>query len=94
MTIQLISHPMLKNTFSIGCDIKKGIIMNEKKKSALINIYKSGRGYLDDLRKTVDSKYIEEFITAGFIICGFTRKSKTWRISSLGKGYVEDLELA
>ena len=94
MTIRFITHPMLQNTFSIGCDIKKGIIMNEKKKSALVSIYKSGRGYLDDLRNTIDPKYIDEFITAGFIICGFTRTSKTWRISSLGKGYVEELELA
>ncbi len=68
--------------------------MNEKKKSALVSIYRSGRGYMKDLCKTIDPKFIDEFITAGFIICGFTRTDKTWRISSLGKGYVEDLELA
>jgi len=68
--------------------------MNEKKKSALVSIYRSGQGYMQDLRNTIDQKFIDEFITAGFIICGFTRTDKTWRISALGKGYVEDLELA
>ncbi len=78
----------------MGCDNRKGIIMNEKKKLALVCIYTKGRGYLSELRKSIDPQLIDEFITAGFIICGFTRTSKTWRISSLGKGYVEDLELA
>lgn len=67
--------------------------MNEKRKSALISIYKNGRGYVKDLSVEIGEQLFDEFKAAGFIICGYTRTSKTWRISSLGRGYVEDLEL-
>lgn len=67
--------------------------MNEKEKTALRSIYNSGRGYIKDLRENIGNDLLSEFISVGFIICGYTRTSKTWRISELGRSYVRDLNL-
>lgn len=67
--------------------------MTEKEMSALKSIYNSGRGYIKDLRDTIGNELLSEFISVGFIICGYTRTSKTWRISELGRSYVRDLDL-
>ncbi len=67
--------------------------MNEQQKKALISIYKDGRGYVKDLRKKIGDSLTTEFISVGFIICGYTRSDKTWRISDLGRGYVRELQL-
>ncbi len=47
-----------------------------------------GEGYIKDLRDKIGDSLISEFISVGFIICGYTRSDKTWRISELGRGYV------
>lgn len=67
--------------------------MTEKQKKALISIYKDGRGYIKDLRDNIGESLMSEFISVGFIICGYTRSGKTWRISALGRGYVRELQL-
>lgn len=68
--------------------------MNEKRISALKSIYTSGWGYIKDLRTNIGEELLSEFISVGFIICGYTRTKKTWRISNLGRSYVRDLNLA
>ncbi|MBD5315880.1 MAG: hypothetical protein HDS08_06985 [Bacteroides sp.] len=68
--------------------------MSENRKSALKAIYKDGWGYIKDLQEKIGNDLLSEFISVGFIICGYTRTSKTWRISNLGKSYVRDLDLA
>lgn len=68
--------------------------MNEKRISALKSIYTSGWGYIKDLRTNIGEELLSEFISVGFIICGYTRTKKTWRISNLGRSYVRDLDLA
>lgn len=68
--------------------------MTEKYKAALQNIYRSGWGYFNELQENIDEEILSEFLSVGFIICGYTRTRKTWRISSLGRNYVEDLDLA
>ena len=67
--------------------------MTEKQKNALISIYMDGRGYIKDLRDKIGDSLISEFISVVFIICGYTRSDKTWRISELGRGYVRELQL-
>ncbi len=68
--------------------------MNEKRISALKSIYTGGWGYIKDLRTNIGEELLSEFISVGFIICGYTRTKKTWRISNLGRSYVRDLDLA
>lgn len=68
--------------------------MSENRKSALRAIYEDGRGYINDLQEKIGRELLSEFISVGFIICGYTRTSKTWRISKLGQSYVRDLDLA
>lgn len=68
--------------------------MNDKRTSALKNIYTSGWGYIKDLRTNIGEELLSEFISVGFIICGYTRTQKTWRISNLGRSYVRDMNLA
>lgn len=68
--------------------------MSNKRTSALKNIYTSGWGYIKDLRATIGEELLSEFISVGFIICGYTRTQKTWRISNLGRSYVRDMNLA
>lgn len=67
--------------------------MTDQQKTALINIYKDGRGYIKDLRDNIGDALMSEFISVGFIICGYTHSDKTWRISELGRGYVRELHL-
>lgn len=67
--------------------------MNEQQTKALISIYKEGQGYIKDLRRKIGDTIMSEFISVGFIICGYTRSDKTWRISELGQGYVRELQL-
>lgn len=68
--------------------------MSEKRKSALKTIYRDGWGYIKDLQENIGKDILSEFISVGFIICGYTRTNKTWRISKLGQSYVRDLDLA
>lgn len=67
--------------------------MGNKRISALKSIYDSGWGYINDLRKNIGEDLLSEFISVGFIICGYTRTKKTWRISNLGRSYVRDMNL-
>lgn len=67
--------------------------MNEQQTDALISIYKTKKGYIKDLRNTIGDSLLSEFISVGFIICGYSRTDKTWRLSDLGRGYVEELQL-
>lgn len=67
--------------------------MSDKRTSALKNIYNSGWGYIKDLRTTIGEDLLSEFISVGFIICGYTRTKKTWRISNLGRSYVRDMNI-
>lgn len=67
--------------------------MNTQQRNALISIYNDGRGYVNDLRKKIGDSLTAEFISVGFIICGYTRSDKTWRISKLGQSYVKELQL-
>ena len=48
---------------------------------------------MKELRTLLDEELMKEFISVGFIICGYTRTSKTWRISDLCRSYVEELQL-
>jgi hypothetical protein len=68
--------------------------MNEKEIAALKRIYNSGRGYLEELRDSIGNDLLSEFISVGFIVCGYSRTSRTWRISNLGRCYVRELRLA
>lgn len=68
--------------------------MKELRESALKRIYNDGWGYVNDLRTKIGNELLSEFVSVGFIICGYTRTSKTWRISNLGKSYVQDMNLA
>lgn len=61
--------------------------------SALKFIYRKKSGTITELNNEVDQNRIEEFISVGFIICGFTPSTKTWKISSLGKQYCKDFVL-
>jgi len=61
--------------------------------SALKFIYRKKSGTFTELKKEVDQNRIDEFISVGFIICGYTPSTKTWKISSLGKQYCKDFVL-
>lgn len=61
--------------------------------SALKFIYRKKSGTFRELNNKVDQNRIKEFISVGFIICGFTPSTKTWKISTLGKEYCKDFVL-
>lgn len=61
--------------------------------NALKYIYNTQWGYISELENNIDKKIIDSFMLSGFIKTGFTRKFKTWSITLLGRGYVEELEL-
>ncbi|MBM6845390.1 hypothetical protein [Phocaeicola plebeius] len=67
--------------------------MNSEKKNALIQIYQSKQGYINRLEENISKDLIREFISVGFIICGFTRTAKTWRLSKLGHDYIQEMNL-
>lgn len=64
---------------------------NEGRLKALEYIYRENNGYMESLRKNVQECYVEELISAGFVICGYTSKSKTWKISQLGKDFYNEI---
>lgn len=64
---------------------------NEGRMNALRYIYKEKSGYMDTLIKCVTKNYVEELISAGFIICGYTSQAKTWRISQLGRDFYQEI---
>lgn len=64
--------------------------MSENYRFALETISKEGAGYVQELKKTITPEMVEKFISIGFVICGYTREAKTWRISKLGKEYIKD----
>lgn len=68
--------------------------MSETRLTALKNIYLTQRGYLGELQDAIGEEMLSEFISVGFIICGYTRTKKTWRISNLGSTYIADLGIA
>ena len=63
--------------------------MNEKDKkrlNALKYIVKTKNGYVRDLVANIDN-YVDEFVSLGFVIKGYTWTDETWRVSELAKRY-------
>ena len=67
--------------------------MRQDLKKALEIVYKEERGTINDLKESITTEMVKKLISVGFIICGYTHKAKTWRISLLGKEYCEDFVL-
>ncbi len=65
--------------------------MKREDKLALDEIYSRKRGLMPDLKRIVSQEIIDKLISVGFIICGYNKEAKTWRLSSLGEEYYEDL---
>jgi hypothetical protein len=67
--------------------------MNNERKNALIKIYQGKKGSIKSLEEYIGKDLTREFISVGFIICGYTRTAKTWRLSKLGQNYVQEMNL-
>ena len=67
--------------------------MNNERKNALIKIYQGKKGSIKSLEEYIGKDLTREFISVGFIICGYTRTANTWRLSKLGQNYVQEMNL-
>ncbi len=70
----------------------RGTSLEKSRMGALRIINSLGCGYMTTLKSRVEESLIEEFISVGFIVCGYTRANKTWRISELGKNFYSELQ--
>lgn len=59
---------------------------------ALAYINDEKKGYISKLIERIGQKCVEEFVSVGFIICGYTRTAKTWRISKFGKEFYSEVQ--
>lgn len=60
---------------------------DKKRYNAIRYIVANKYGYMDELIDEISQKYIDEFISLGFIHEGYTRKKKTWKCLELAKQY-------
>lgn len=66
-------------------------VNNDDRRSALAFICKEKSGFVNELIEKIGERIFKEFLSIGFIICGYTPKYKTWRISKLGENYCSEL---
>ena len=63
--------------------------MNERDKNrlnALRYVVKTKNGYVSDLNASIGN-FVDEFVSLGFVIMGYTWTKKTWRASESAKRY-------
>ena len=60
---------------------------DKERYNAIKYIVTHKNGYMDVLTETIGQKYVEEFLTLGFIHEGYTWKKKTWKCLELAKRY-------
>lgn len=53
---------------------------------------KKPRGYMTCLKSFVESKFIDEFKSVGFIKTGYTRKAETYSVTELGKQFWSEIK--
>lgn len=62
-------------------------IMDEERVNALSYVVSQKCGYVKDLLNEIKQAIVDEFVSLGFIIMGYTAESKTWRASSFAETY-------
>lgn len=64
-------------------------IMDKERADALSYVVSKRYGYVRELLDTVKQTIVDEFVSLGFIIMGYTYDDKTWRASSLADSYFQ-----
>lgn len=64
-------------------------IMDKVRVDALNYVVSTKYGYVKDLLLKVQQTVVDEFVSLGFIIMGYTHEDKTWRASSFAESYYE-----
>ena len=67
------------------------VVNNTDRTNALAVINVEKRGLVKELIAKIGECIFNEFLSVGFIICGYNAESKTWRISQLGEDYYAEL---
>ena len=70
----------------------KNIVNNADRTDALAVINFEKRGLVKELIAKIGERIFNEFLSIGFIICGYNAESKTWRLSQLGEDYYAELQ--
>ena len=63
--------------------------MDKDRVDALSYVVTQQYGYVKDLLDKIQKTIVDEFVSIGFIIMGYTPEDKTWRVSSFAKTYYE-----
>lgn len=85
-----------ENNYCYICNYYKIVTMTDaiydRRIEALSFINKERSGLVIELIEKISEKIFKEFLSVGFIICGYTPKAETWRISKLGEEYYSELQ--
>ena len=63
--------------------------MDKERVDALSYVVSKKYGYVKDLLNQIQRTIVDEFVSLGFIIMGYTPEDKTWRVSSFAESYYE-----
>ena len=72
--------------------VMTNIVNNADRTDALAVINFEKKGLVKELIAKIGERIFNEFLSIGFIICGYNAESKTWRISQLGEDYYAELQ--
>lgn len=62
-------------------------MMDQERVDALSYVVSTKYGYVKDLLDKITQAIVDEFVSMGFIIMGYTSDDKTWRASSFANTY-------
>ena len=63
--------------------------MDKERVDALSYVVQTRHGYVKDLLTKMRQTIVNEFVSLGFIIMGYTDEDKTWRVSSFAETYYQ-----
>lgn len=63
--------------------------MDNERVEALRYIISTKYGYVRELLKNIAHSIVEEFVSLGFIIMGYTSDDKTWKVSSFAEDFYQ-----
>lgn len=61
--------------------------MDMERISALSYVVSKKYGYVRELVETIKQNIVDEFVSLGFVIMGYTPEDKTWRVSDFAINY-------
>ena len=61
--------------------------MDMERISALSYVVSKRYGYVHELVETIKQNIVDEFVSLGFVIMGYTIEDKTWRASDFAVSY-------